>query len=71
MAYRNMIETAQRIKGLWSQYKYLSCYDLSLDEAIELYDISKTDAVKAISIAFNYGFVLGTRANAKGRVSVL
>ena len=71
MAKRNMKQTSEKKKGLDTKYKYLSAYDLSFDEVCELLGICSENCFKAVTMAFDYGFVLGTRAREKKRVPVL
>lgn len=71
MSKRNMIQTAEKARGQLTKNKHLSCYDLSIDEISELYIMSRKEAIKAITTAFNYGFVLGTRARQKERIQAL
>ena len=57
MAKRNMYETAQKAKG-----NILPGYDMRSGEMIELYELANAKGIyKALSTAFNYGFVLGGR----------
>ena len=62
----SMEETVERIRG-----KIPTAYDLDLEEFKRLCELSMDSLGEALSIAFDYGFVKGTRANAKGRVSAL
>lgn len=71
MPKRNMIETAKRIEGEYTKNRYLSAYDMDIDEICELMKICKDDQFKAIRTAFNYGFILGGRAVKKNRFSAL
>ena len=71
MAKRNMIKTAKLIEEEYTKNKYLSAYDLDIDEICELIKICKEDQFNAIRTAFNYGFVLGGRAVNNKRVPIL
>ncbi len=71
MAKRNMIETAKRIEKEYTKNKYLSAYDMDIDEICELMKMCKEDQYKAICTAFNYGLVLGVRAVNKKRIGCL
>ena len=71
MAKRNMIQTVNKAKETWHTEKYLTCYDLSMDEINELVELAKHNIVKAICTGFDYGFILGVRATNKKRISDL
>ena len=62
----SMEETVERIKG-----KIPTAYDLDLKELERLCELSADSIAEALCMAFDYGFVKGTRANTKGRVSTL
>ena len=46
-------------------------YDLSLEELTTLYVESKIDVIHALSMAYTFGFIRGTRAKGKKRVPIL
>lgn len=72
MAKRNMKQAAQDIEEQFRNSKYLSYYSLSLDELSELYRMCiEQREMDAITTAFNYGFLLGIRANKKQRIQVI
>ncbi len=71
MTNRNMIKTAEKAAEQFTKNKHLSCYDLSIDDLCELFVMSRQDVINAITTAFNYGFVLGTRARQNKRISTL
>ena len=62
---RSMEETVKRTRG-----KIPTAYDLDLEELARLRQLSKDGIAEALCMAFDYGFAKGTRAKAKGRVSV-
>lgn len=66
---RNMEKTAMKVKGQFNYKTGLDKYDMQGDEMIQL--IQKAEegqAFDAISMAFCYGFVLGHRATAAGKI---
>ena len=71
MGKRDIMQIAEKLKGQYPKNKYLSCYDLSLDELCSLTEIAQADPVKAIIVAFNAGMVIGGRARQKKRLPVM
>lgn len=63
---RNMMKTVEKVKG-----NIPTMYDMDSSEMDELYRILKegsSDAIfNALSIAFDYGFMLGARAQKSGK----
>lgn len=53
------------------QDKIPSSYYMNGDEVLRLHQIEKTNWYDALMIAYVYGFIKGTRAKSKNRVSVL
>lgn len=71
MAYRNMKETAKQVKELMLTTKYLQHYALNIDELCELKRMCiDGKSIDAIITAFDYGFMLGARANERKRIPV-
>lgn len=71
MSKRDLIKLAEELQGQHSKNKYLSCYDLSMDEMNSLYELSLKNPVKALTIAFEAGIVVGGRARGKNRFPAL
>ena len=71
MAYRNMKQTAEQVKELMLTTKYLQHYALNIDELCELKRMCiDGKSIDAILTAFDYGFMLGARANERKRIPV-
>lgn len=67
MADINISETVRRAGN-----KIPSTYELTLRELGQLHDISKKSSIiQALICAYRFGFVKGTRAKSKGKVSTL
>lgn len=62
---RDMIKTAEQIKG-----KVPAQYDMTVLEFQQLHEMLQKDEFKALSMAFEYGFVLGTRAERANRYNL-
>ena len=66
---RNMMKTVEKVKG-----NIPTMYDIDSSEINELCKILKagsSDAIfNALSIAFEYGFILGARAHKSGKFHV-
>ena len=71
MAKRDIMKTADKLRGQYGKSKYLSCYDLSLDELCSLTDLAIADPAQAVITAFAAGMVIGGRARQKNRLPVL
>lgn len=71
MGKRDILKIADKFKGQHLNNPYLSAYDLSLDEFCLLLEMACKDPAKAISTAFDAGFILGGRAREKKRIPVL
>ena len=71
MGKRNLVKLAEKIKEQHMKNKYLSCYDLNLDELCELTKLAREDPSKAVIVAFDAGMVIGSRAREKNRIPVL
>lgn len=66
---RNMKQTAKKAHVFKLNSK-LDGYDLRFDEGVELKNMIQEGKIyEAITIAFNYGFVLGNRATASGKIT--
>lgn len=67
MADCNIQKTVQRAKGKIPFY-----YELSFNEMCQIADICKDRGLlEAVMVAFDFGFIRGTRAKARDRVSTL
>ena len=67
---RDMEKTAEIISGKMINEKGLSHYDMNSQEITRLFNlIDQGEWYKAISTAFEYGFVLGHRATVAGKVT--
>ena len=62
----NIEKTVSKAEG-----RIPNSYDLTMEELYQLYSMSKKGLFYAIIKAFDLGFIRGTRAKGKGRVSVL
>ena len=62
---RNMLKTVDSIKG---KGIIPDRYDLTAPEMQTLYDMFHRDPFEAISTTFDYGFVLGARAQKAGKL---
>lgn len=62
MAKRDIEATQELVRENISQY-----YDMTAAETVELIQMAKRDAAKAIFYAFRYGYVMGGRASAAGQ----
>jgi hypothetical protein len=74
MPQRNMRKLAEKANALFldSKNKYLSAYAMNIDELCELYRMcSAGKEIEAVSMAFNLGFCLGSRAHDRQRVPAL
>ena len=71
MAKRNIIKLAEKVRGHYREKKYLTAYDLDIEELAVLTDLARKDLTKAIITAFEVGIVLGSRAREKNRLPVL
>lgn len=67
---RNMEKTVEKIKGKFNNKSISDRYDMTLDEMLRLMDmVHEGKAPEAICMAFDYGFILGHRATATGKVA--
>ena len=48
-----------------------NAYDLSIEELTTLYESSQRSIIQALIMAYDDGFVRGTRAKARGKVTIL
>ena len=72
MGKRNMEEIARITHITILQNKDLSRYGMSFDEYCRLLDsCHKGQAAEAVSIAFAFGFAMGSRAQTKHKITVL
>lgn len=71
MGKRDLMQIAEKLKGQYAKNKYLSCYDLSLEELCELTRLAMADPTQAVITAFSAGMVIGGRARQKKRLPVL
>lgn len=64
---RDMMKTVETIKG---KNIIPDAYDLNSEEMKTIYNLFHADPYDAICTLFDYGFVLGARAQKKGRFNV-
>ena len=64
MSRRNVKKTISESSGIYSQY-----YDLTVRELLEIIDMSH-DMVDAVGYGFQFGYVLGSRAERKRQKSL-
>ena len=68
---RDMMKTVESIKGKGA---IPDCYDITAPEILELYQIldnnSRDGKWDALTTAFDYGFILGARAQKAGKFNV-
>lgn len=72
MGKRNMEKIAEKVSKLMLTTKYLSAYSMDIDEMCKLHEMCLSDKdIEACSLAFDYGFAMGTRAREKQRTPVI
>ena len=64
---RDMMKTVETIKG---KNLIPTAYDLDSTEMKAIYEMFQSDPYGAIGTAFDYGFVLGARAQKAGKFHV-
>lgn len=65
---RNMIKTVEKIRG---KGIIPNAYDLDSEEMQTIYKMfASGDIYEAISTAFDYGFILGARAEKSGKYAI-
>lgn len=52
-------------------HKIPSDYSMNARDLNDLYSLSRQDLFEALMLAYDFGFIRGTRAKARGRVSIL